>query len=71
VWAEADVVNFQSLFSTDEFSRREFLYNERGYTGATADFWLKLEDSYSIFNVYKNKIIRRLSKHRKKLISSK
>ncbi len=53
------------------FSRREFLYNERGYTGATADFWLKLEDSYSIFNVYKNKIIRRLSKHRKKLISSK
>jgi hypothetical protein len=48
------------------FCRRQFIQNERGYTGATADFWLKLEDSYSVVNVYKNKVIRRLSQYLKK-----
>ena len=52
------------------FCRRQFLHNERGYTGATADFWLKLEDFYSSFNVYKNKIRRRLSHYTRKLLES-
>ncbi|HEY9675262.1 MAG TPA: hypothetical protein V6D11_27720 [Waterburya sp.] len=52
------------------FCRRQFLHNERGYTGATADFWLKLEDFYSLFNVYKNKIGRRLSRYTRKLIET-
>lgn len=43
------------------FCRRQFLHKERGYTGATADLWLKFEDYYSLLNVYKNKIIRKLS----------
>ena len=43
------------------FCRRQFLHKERGYTGATADFWLKFEDYYSLLNVYKNKIVRKLS----------
>ncbi len=50
------------------FCRRQFLHNERGYTGATADFWLKLEDYYSSFQVYKNKIRRRLSQYTRKLM---
>jgi hypothetical protein len=49
------------------FARRQFLLKERGYTGTTADLWLKLEDSYSLLNVYKNKIIRKLSKSRQNL----
>jgi hypothetical protein len=53
------------------FCRRQFLQYERGYTGAVANLWLQLEDSYSLLNVYKNKIIRRLSQYRKKLFSSK
>jgi hypothetical protein len=53
------------------FCRRQFLHSERGYTGAEAEFWLKLEDCYSIMNVYKNKILRRLTQQRKKLIASK
>jgi hypothetical protein len=53
------------------FCRRQFIQQERGYTGATADFWLKVEDYLSLLNVYKNKAIRRLSKHSKKLVSSK
>lgn len=52
------------------FCRRQFLYNERGYQGITADLWLRLEDSYSLLNVYKNKIMRRLSQYRKKLMAS-
>ena len=52
------------------FCRRQFLHNERGYTAATADFWLKLEDFYSLFNVYKNKIGRRLSHYTRKLIEN-
>lgn len=52
------------------FCRRQFLHNERGYTGATADFWLKIEDFYSLFNVYKNKIRRRLSQYSRKLIET-
>jgi hypothetical protein len=51
------------------FCRKQFLKDERGYTGAIANFWLRLEDSYSLLNVYKNKIIRRLSQYRKKLFS--
>lgn len=52
------------------FHRRQFLYAERGYTGKTADFLLQLEDSYSLLNVYKNKVKRRLSQYQKKLISN-
>lgn len=52
------------------FCRRQFLKEERGYQGATADFWLKIEDSYSLLNVYKNKIMRRLSKYKKKGIAN-
>ena len=52
------------------FCRRQFLRYERGYRGATADFCLKLEDSYSLLNVYKNKVIRRLSQYRKKIFST-
>ncbi|HEY9901500.1 MAG TPA: hypothetical protein V6D43_03575 [Candidatus Sericytochromatia bacterium] len=50
------------------FSRRQFIHKERGYTGITADFWLQLEDSYSLLNVYKNKIIRKLSQGTKKVV---
>jgi hypothetical protein len=50
------------------FCRRQFLQKERGYTGAIADFWLTLEDYYSVLNVYKNKLIRRLSRYRKRLL---
>lgn len=53
------------------FCRRRFIQSERGYTGATADFWLNLEDYYSLLTVYKNKIIRRLSQYRKQVFSSK
>jgi hypothetical protein len=53
------------------FSRRQFLHKDGGYTGATADLWLRLEDSYSLVNVYKNKIMRRLSQYSRKLIPSK
>ncbi|HEY9612719.1 hypothetical protein [Allocoleopsis sp.] len=49
------------------FARRQFLHKERGYTGTTADLWLKFEDSFSLLNVYKNKIIRKLSKSSQKL----
>ena len=49
------------------FARQQFLHKERGYMGTTADLWLKLEDSYSLLNVYKNKIIRKLSKSRQNL----
>ncbi|HEY9603597.1 MAG TPA: hypothetical protein V6C85_18420 [Allocoleopsis sp.] len=51
------------------FCRRQFLEKERGLTGALADFWLTLEDYYSVLNVYKNKLIRRFSRSRKKLLS--
>lgn len=50
------------------FCRRQFLKKERGLTGAFADFWLALEDYYSVLNVYKNKLIRRFSRDRKKLL---
>lgn len=44
------------------FARRQFLQKERGYTGTSANFWLQLEDSYSLLNVYKNKVIKKISK---------
>lgn len=44
------------------FSRRQFIQKERGYRGTSANFWLQLEDYYSLFNVYKNKLIKKLSK---------
>jgi len=53
------------------FARRQFIHKERGYTGAMADFWLQLEDSYSLLNVYKNKVIKKLGQGRKKLISNR
>ncbi|MGB5960404.1 MAG: hypothetical protein WBG73_07080 [Coleofasciculaceae cyanobacterium] len=53
------------------FARRQFIQKERGYTGATADFWLQVEDSYSLLNVYKNKIIKKLTQGSKNLISKK
>jgi hypothetical protein len=53
------------------FCRRQFLFNERGYTGTTANLWLKLEDYSSLVNVYKNKILRKLSQSRQTLLTQK
>jgi hypothetical protein len=51
------------------FCRRQFLHRERGYNGISADLWLKIEDYQSLFMVYKNKIVRKLSQRRKNLLS--
>jgi len=53
------------------FCRRQFVHSERGYMGATADLWLKFEDYYSLLNVYKNKIVRKLSQRSQKLLPQK
>ncbi|MBW4648740.1 MAG: hypothetical protein KME06_08565 [Kastovskya adunca ATA6-11-RM4] len=52
------------------FCRRQFLQSDRGYTGITADTVLALEDSYSLLNVYKNKIRRKLLGKMKKSVKS-
>lgn len=53
------------------FCRRQFLSNERRYTGATANLWLKLEDYSSLINVYKNKILRKLSQRYQRILTQK
>ena len=53
------------------FCRRQFLHKERGYTGTAADLWLKFEDYYSLLNVYKNKIVRKLSQGSRSLAIGK
>lgn len=53
------------------FARRQFIQQDRGYTGATANFWLQVEDYSSLLTVYKNKIRKRLTQVSKKLISKK
>lgn len=50
------------------FCRRKFIESERGYTGVTADLMLQLEDSVSLFNVYKNKVKKKLKAQTKKLV---
>jgi hypothetical protein len=49
------------------FARRQFLQKERGYSGISADLWLQLEDYYSLLNVYKNKLIKKLSQASKNI----
>ncbi|MGK7905500.1 MAG: hypothetical protein AB4352_29660 [Hormoscilla sp.] len=47
------------------FCRRQFLQQEKGYTGKMADVWLAGEDVYSMILKYKKKVHKKLKKFSK------